>query len=503
MNKNKRLTTCFCAAVALSILEFLAMPDVAQAAGADTLGHWSTLPYQMPINPIHVALLDNGKVLVVAGSENDPSSKWHRAAIWDWDQSSAPVARNIAWDLFCNAMSFLPDGRVLITGGTERYDPFYGESYAIIADPDAPFLGDTFFTEGDEMAEGRWYPTNTVLGDGRTVTISGRTRTGAVSKTIEIFDPATGSWSPTYKIPFTPKLYPWGHLLPNGKVIYVGPDATSRMLDPDKLTWNTVAVRSGGIRTYGSSVLLPLRPENDYAANVLIMGGHKPATKKAERIDLSKPAPTWQSVQSMAYARINLNSTLLPTGEVLVTGGAPKENVDNVNTRKAELFDPVTNTWRTLANAAYSRHYHSVALLLPDATVWTAGSNPTRGTYRKEMEIFEPPYLFTTNAGQVISAPRPSITTVPSIISYGKPFDIGTADTNEIADVVLVRPGAVTHARDMEQRLVGLDFTKSSSTKLSVTAPPHGDVAPPGYYMLFLINVEGVPSVAKFVRIGL
>src|SRR6202035_1351662 len=145
----------------------------------------------------------------------------------------------------------------------------------------------------------------------------------------------------------------------------------------------------------------------------------------------------------------------------------------------------------------FPRLYHSVALLLPDATVWFAGGNPSHGTYVQQMEIYQPPYLFNADGSL---ATRPSISSAPSNINYGNTFTVQTPDAASISAVVLVRNGAVTHSFGMDQREVGLSFTAGTAS-LNVTAPPDSNIAPPGYYMLFLLNNSGVPSVATFVQI--
>jgi hypothetical protein len=163
----------------------------------------------------------------------------------------------------------------------------------------------------------------------------------------------------------------------------------------------------------------------------------------------------------------------------------------------ADLYDPATNAFSSAGANASQRLYHSVALLLTDATVWVAGGNPFRGTYNNTIEIYQPAYLF--NADGTL-ATRPSITNAPSSISYGNTFNVQTPDAANIADVVLVRNGTVTHAFGTDQREVEMSFTTNSGA-VTVTAPPNGNIAPPGYYMLFLLNSAGVPSLANFVQI--
>lgn len=152
---------------------------------------------------------------------------------------------------------------------------------------------------------------------------------------------------------------------------------------------------------------------------------------------------------------------------------------------------------QSAGSEAYARLYHSVALLLPDATVWVAGGNPSRGTYETHMEIYQPPYLFNSTGGL---ATRPSITSSPASVVYGQTFQVQTPNAASISSVVLMRDGSVTHSFDMDQRMVNLSFTVGSGV-LNATVPAKANVLPPGYYMLFLVNTRGVPSVAPFVQV--
>jgi hypothetical protein len=232
------------------------------------------------------------------------------------------------------------------------------------------------------------------------------------------------------------------------------------------------------------------------------------ATATTEIIDLSQASPQWVSAGSMpSGARMDGNSVLLPNGKLLVQGGSAVGEQASTATLGADLFDPSNGSWSSAGTAAYPRLYHSVALLLPDATVMTAGSNPQRGTYEPHIEIYSPAYLFTTDAnGNAIPATRPVITSAPAKIGYATNFQVVTPNAPntslpDVNSVVLVRPGSDTHAFDMDQRLVGLTFTAASGA-LTVTGPPNQNIAPPGYYMLFLLNKAGVPSVATFVQVS-
>ena len=474
-------------------------------AQANVQGQWSTLSGSMPINPVHAALLHNGKILVVAGSGNCPPSMSGCPAGPPYGPANASGALlldpatgtftsfTLSWDMFCNGMLVLSDGRAFINGGSQAYDPFLGQPKSAVFDPST-----NTFTDVENMAHGRWYPTVTTLGDGRVMTFSGRMRPALLTIQSRFIPWARDGARNTLR-PFTPPLYPRMHLLPDGKVFYSGSGTTSMLFDPVAHTWTTMATTIySGIRTYGTSVLLPLTPANSYDPRVMIMGGGSPATATTEIIDLAAANPVWQPGPSMSQGRIEMNAVLLPSGKVLALGGSTNDEDSSTASLNADLYDPVTDSFSSAGANAYPRLYHSVALLLPDATVWFAGGNPARGSYEQRMEIYRPAYLFNANG---TAATRPAISSAPDTISWNGTFAVSTPDAASISSIVLVRPGAPTHAFDMEQRLVGLSFTTGSGT-LSVTAPPNGNIAPPGYYMLFLVNSSGVPSVAKFVQLG-
>jgi hypothetical protein len=459
-------------------------------------GRWQTLSPQMPINPIHAALLHNGKVLIVSGSGNLPSNSNWQAAIFD-PTTGAITTQALTWDMFCNGMVVLPDGRVFVNSGTLQYDPFHGHLKSSIYDP-----ATGQFTDVQNMAHGRWYPTVTNLPDGTLMAFSGLDENGNTNVTVEIYTVGSG-WSPTYGSPFTPPLYPRMHLIPNGKVFYSGSSRSSRFFDPVAHTWSSVVANTNysGTRTYGASVLLPLTPANNYKPVVMIMGGGNPATNTTELIDLSAATPQWIYGPNMSQPRIEMNATILPNGQVLAVGGSlnDEDTTPAQLSLNADLYDPGSNTFSSAGKNALARLYHSNSLLLPDATVLFVGGNPARGTYEARNEIYTPPYLFNADG---TTAARPTVSQIsPSTIGYGTVFQVQTPDATTISSVVFMRPGAATHAFDMEQRLVGATFAVGSGV-LNVTAPPNSKIAPPGYYMLFLLNSAGVPSVAQFVQLN-
>lgn len=486
----------------------------AMMAQPNVQGQWTTLQTLMPINPVHVALLNNGKVLVVAGSGNCPPSQSgcpsgppygpsNNSGALIWDPASQSITQfSLSWDMFCNGMALLQDGRALIDGGTIQYDPFYGQPQTEIFDPST-----NTFSAGQNMAHGRWYPTVVTLGDGRVMTFSGLNETGGTNTAVEFYTVGLG-WSTQYIASWTPDLYPRLHLLPAGTVFYSGAQTKSKLFDPSTETWNTnvATTNYSGTRTYGTSILLPLTPANNFDPIVMIMGGGSPATNTTELIDMGAATPKWTYGLSMSEARIEMNAVILPNGKVLALGGSVNDEDTGSLSLNADLYDlstvnlnvvpPILGTVSSAGANATQRLYHSVALLLPDATVWLAGGNPARGTYNNTMEIYQPAYLFNSDG---TLATRPSITSAPASISYGNTFSVTTPDAANISSAVLVRNGTVTHAFGMDQRMVGMSFTQGSGA-LTVTAPANGNIAPPGYYMLFLLNSSGVPSLATFIQ---
>jgi len=447
----------------------------------------------MPINPIHIALMHNGKVLLAEGSGNNQYNPSFMGGVWD------PVANTITtqpvdFDMFCNAMIVLPDGRPFVVGGTILYNPgFTGSPRTAAYDP-----ATGSFTDLQSMAHGRWYPTAITLGDGRVMVFSGLDESGNTNTQVEIYKVGVG-WSQSQG--WTAPLYPRLHLLPNGNVFYSGWTTSSAMFNTSTLTWqqNLFTTVNSITRTYGTSVLLPLTPANNYRPVVMIMGGGNPSTATTELIDLSVNSPAWVSGPPMSEPRIEMDAVILPTGKILAVNGSTTDEDSTTASLKADLYDPATNSFSSAGSNAFPRLYHSGAILLPDATVAVLGGNPQQGNYNSYIEIYTPAYLFNSDGSM---ASRPTITSVsPGVIGYDANFQVQTPQASQISSAVLIRPGAVTHAFDMDQRLVGLNFTVNGGT-LNITSPPNSNIAPPGYYMLFLLNSAGVPSKAVFVQLS-
>ncbi|MBA3520973.1 MAG: PKD domain-containing protein, partial [Gemmatimonadales bacterium] len=252
-------------------------------------------------------------------------------------------------------------------------------------------------------------------------------------------------------------------------------------------SWSNVAGRRYGIRDYGSAVMYDV-------GKILYVGGGR-TTNTAEIIDLNSGSPSWEWTGSMAFARRHLNATVLPTGDVLVTGGSSGTEFNDVTAavRAAEIWSPATGTWTTLASGAIGRTYHATSILMPDGRVLHSGSGDPGSPEQRNAEFFSPPYLF--------KGPRPTITSAPSKVAYGFTFRVSTPHAADIAEVSLIRLGSVTHAFDMNQRFQRLSFEREGGA-LTITAPSNRNRTPPGHYMLFILNGDGVPSEAPIVNVG-
>src|SRR4029453_9383721 len=309
---------------------------------------------------------------------------------------------------------------------------------------------------------------------------------------------------------YSDRLYAFLTTRPDGKVELMGPPPQMNTINTSGTGAITATKTRDGIdRTYGGFATYD-------KGKVLVAGGgditeatqtHVP-TKTAYVVDVNGTGTTVTQTSSMSVGRRQGNLTILADGSVLATGGmsrATNANVDLTNpVFAAERWDPSTGTWTVLSSASRVREYHSSATLLPDGRVLTGGGGVCAtcvnvGYLEKNIEYFEPPYLYKKD-GSGQKATRPVIGSAPATATYGEKFDITSSQAGSIAKVGLVRLGAATHSQDQGQRYVPLTFGPSGST-ITATAPANSNIAPAGYYMLFIADNAGVPSVAKMVRL--
>jgi len=458
---------------------------LASSVAAATQGQWDA-PISWPAVAINAALLPNKKVLTYGRSVHVPVL-WDPAVPGTFTDLARPA------DFFCSGFALLKDGRLLVAGGHSGVDNF-GIKTAYKYD----YLTNAW-TRLTDMRNGRWYPTNTTLPNGQMLTISGGDTAGTVNLIPEVYAPGPNTWraltSASRNVPYYPMMF----VAPDGTVFYVGPEqATAFLNTTGKGSWTAGPSRTCCYRDYGTAVMYG-------TGKILVVGGGDTPTTSAEAIDLLGSG-TWTAVGSMHVARRQLNATLLADGKVLVTGGTDATGFNTAPTSSAvlapELWDPDNpGTWTSLASMSHNRLYHSTALLLADGRVLSVGSGQPAATGLTDdftAEIFSPPYLF--NADGTLAA-RPVIKSAPGSVTYGQLFTVRTPTAASIAKVTWIRLSAVTHAFNQNQRMNVLSFSHGTSDTLTVAAPLNPNLAPPGHYMLFLVNSSGVPSLAKVVRV--
>jgi hypothetical protein len=486
--------------------------------GRAMFGEWVAFPVPIPRRGpgtidgvVHAALLHTGKVLFITADET--------TLLWDPEKTTpdtfgdpvnqphhTPDAAS-GYSVLCGGHSFLSDGRLLVVGGGG-----YGSHDAAVWGYKFDPVSKEWTRTGGRMVHHRWYPTVLTMGTQR---ISNNHEVlvtcGHGAGDMEIYDEASDSFREVTvgdEKPF-PNLYPGLHLLPNHNIFYsrtgwasAGPgggpfpgddqSAYFAFTGIDTGVWNDIAPVSPSMpdRTKGMSVMLLSNTAPHI--RVLVMGGSDPSNSNTyEIIDTTSfsPATNWDAAMPFPDGehRSLCNAVLLPDGTVFVCGGIQRTN------SPCTRFNPRTNSWLPMATLPSIRDYHSVALLLPSGKVMMAG------WYNTTIEIYNPPYLFR--------GPRPVISSAPTAVHHGQNFVIESPDASSIVKMVLVRPMAVTHQTDTEQKVLEMPFIhdKTRPRRLKLTAPdgerPHS-LAQQGYYMMFAIKKNGVPSVAKWIYLG-
>jgi hypothetical protein len=442
---------------------------VSTGGTAALVGQWSAV-LPAPIVQVHQHLLLDGRVLSFGGSSGIPQ-------VFD-PATGLFTAVPISEIMFCSGHSWLPDGRLLVSGGGTGNG--LGHPNSDIFDP-----ATASWIAGPNMAYARWYPTVTTLPDGQALSMAGADENGNPVPIPEVFDGT--SWRQLTGASLTLPNYPRNFVAPDGRIFTAGPQKQSQWLDVSGTgSWTAGPTMNYGSRSYGSAVMYE-------AGKIMFVGGNSTPTNTAEIIDLNQPNPQWTYTGSLTYSRWNLNATVLPTGEVLVTGGVNGDRSNaSLKVNATELWNPATGTWTLLASSAsLLRGYHSTTVLLPDGRVIHSGGGAGGGTIDNlNYEIFSPPYLF--------KGARPSVTGVSGTVGYGQSLTVETPDGAGITKVTLIRFGSVTHAFDEGQRLISLSFSQVSGG-IGVTLPASANIAPPGPYMLFLVNGNGVPSVGRIM----
>jgi len=457
--------------------------DAVSVSDSASIGQWSG-PFEWPLVAIHATLLRTGHVLVMDDHTEVPAG----AKVWDPVTGVFSEVPMTSSDLYCSGHSALPDGRILVTGGHTHI--YVGIPDVTIFDPDT-----RTWSLGPPMQYGRWYPTNTTLRDGRVLVLSGSVDCAmCIADVPELYDPVTRAWTSMPALRLALPLYPHMFLLPDGRVLAASTQEDpipTLALDLEAGAWRLVdlAVRDGGSSAMyrpGKIIKSGTARNPDYPPG--------PAVATTYVLDMTQPSPAWRETAPMAFPRTQHNLTLLPDGNVLASGGSRNSDVFDLggSVYEAELWSPDTETWTTVARTLRPRLYHSTALLLPDGRVLTAGGGRF-GFNELNAEVYSPPYLF--------KGTRPIITAAPAAVHFNRAFTVTSPDASDIGMVSLLRLGSVTHAFNMEQRFLSLGFS-AAGRALTIHSPVDGNSAPPGHYMLFLVDRRGVPSLAAFVEVS-
>ncbi|WP_111765975.1 galactose oxidase-like domain-containing protein [Nakamurella deserti] len=479
----------------------------ATQAGLDVTGRWSVSAVTLPGRAIHTTLLRDGRLLLIAGSGNDANNfaaGSFTTSVWN-PATGVTTPVPTPEDMFCSGHVTLPDGRVLIQGGTKDFpgvdgaETFTGLRSSYIFDP-----ATNAFTRTNDAQDGHWYPTLTKLGNGDVWMAGGLGETfNSVSVKTEIFRTAEQRWLAYGEM--TQSWQYWGEyphmfLMADGRLFYTGGHTFGDQRSGTGASIYDIATGTVGdvpgltdkdLRDHAGSVLLPPAQDQRF---LIAGGGHidvgAAPTNSAAVIDLDVAAPAFRAAPAMpGPGRQYVNLTTLFDRTVLASNGATGNRTGDI--AAAAIYRPAANTWTTNTPAdPVGRNYHSTAVLMPDGRVMVMGSNPIDGSFESRISVYEPPYLF--------KGTRPTLTAAPSFATYGSTVSVGVTGTAVSAS--LTSPGSVTHQMDSNARLVDLPMTGTGATR-TLTVPANPDLLPPGPYMLTVLDASGVPSVARWITI--
>jgi YVTN family beta-propeller protein len=468
---------------------FLALPPPAAASNNNVNGTWSAVN-SWPLIPLHAVMMPDGRVLTYGTKADGTQTGYFIYDVWD---PSAPAGtqhvtsqNTTGTDIFCSSQVVLPGGGgVFIAGG----DNWTGSGTTNTGNNNSNVFnyGNNTLTRYNSMNRQRWYSSTTVLLNGETYTQGGsggtdRPEIRDVNGVFRLLQNAD-----TSSLVF---MYPHNFIAPDGRIFgidgngamyYVNTSGTGSVTNVGQL--------SGPTGTDSSAAMF--RP-----GRIIQFGGN---SNGARVIDITGGGvPVVTNTANLSTQRRLVTATILADGKVLATGGSAVNNELTGVNYSAEIWDPSTGLWVRGANEVLARLYHSTALLLPDATVLVAGGGAPGPQNNTNMEIYYPPYLYDASGAL---ASRPSMTSAPTFIDIGTTFAVGLASAQNIGRVVMIRTGSVTHSWNMEQRFVELTFQQNGN-QLVAQAPTHAADAPPGFYLLFVINAAGTPSIARIARVG-
>ena len=453
-----------------------------------------------PIIGLHVALLPDGRVMNYGTDANGNQGAQFIYDVWTpslgtGSGSHLVLPNTTSTDIFCSAQSVMwGSGQVLISGGDRTINGVrnYSINKVTIFSPQANTL-----SPAAKMHYARWYPAMIAQPDGEMLVLGGRLAPDSPTITPEIYNPQTASWralpgaasSAAFGTNDDNWYYPRGFLAPGGKVFLISSDGTMWLLT------------TGGRGTI--SEVNPSAPYGSAALPAVMFAPGKILSVREQSqvvvIDLNGRAPVVTPTSNIDQERLLSNATVMADGRVLVNGGSAVWNDLTGASYQATIWDPATELWTPAATATKPRLYHSVALLLPDATVLTGAGGAPGPVSNLNAEIYYPPYLYLSD-GSGQPAARPSLLASPTVAPIGQPFQATVGPTDQISRVTFVRTGSSTHSTNPDQRFLQLPFVQNGPA-ITATLPSDPTIVLPGNYMLFMFNQAGVPSISNIVLV--
>ncbi len=471
--------------------------------GPSQLGSWGPVK-QWPLVAVSMANLPDGRILTYSGSERRtwPSTEQTYSVIWDPITDSFTERLHTGHNMFCGTLTSMEDGNIFVTGGRNGSN----SPWTTVFDP----TEDDWKPLENMASGGRWYPTTLTLGDGNIMTAMG---SATNVRNPDLFSSDSG-WRVLNGIDFIElrtrrSPHNWFPLLsqaPNGDVFHYWDPIETHFISTEGNGHSTHAhsdhdhtEHAGGVQVMYDEGKLLISGSNDGSWN-----RNDDVPREAFTVDLNTGTPKIQSIQPMIYPRKFHNFVVLPTGGVMAVGGntTGAKFQDNGSVMEAEVWDPDTGQWSLTAAMTVPRDYHSTALLMVDGRVITAGGgyssgNPNAGGTHQDAQIFSPSYLFDDNGDL---ATRPVITAAVADANHGESLLV--TSTSNISEFTMTRLSAVTHSMNTDQRFFRPDFVNLGNGSYQVTVHSNPNVATPGYWMLFAIDANGVPSEAEVIRIN-
>lgn len=457
-----------------------------QQVQLDPNGRWSPLG-DWPLMAIHAALMPNGSVVTYGTDQGGRQTGQFVYDVWDGKGSvssgHSTLANRTGTDLFCNIQIVVAETGELVMFGGDNWNGTQttnsGNNNITVFNP-----VNSEITRRAPMSRARWYATATVRPDGSVFVQGGdlgadhpELWTNAKgARLLDNLDTSPIDW-----------YYPRNFVIPDGRIF--GVDVFGRMffIAPD-----LSSVRMAGtipVTGRGATAVM-------YQPGKILMAGGN--TNDAVTIDVTGHDPVVTPITPPSSRRDWVNGTLLPDGKVLLTGGSGGHNTLDAVNYWAEIWDPATGQWHFGSGGAVPRLYHSTALLMPDGRVLVAGGGAPGPVLNMNAEIYTPGYLVAADGSM---PDRPTITVAPDNTAPGQVLSFQVADPSEVARVTLVKAGSVTHSLNVEQRFVELGFT-TNGRRVDAGIPANSAVVTPGYYLLTVLDADGIPSESKMVRIA-